>query len=71
MARIPRLHLLDDNDDRQQAHPMGIRSLRKSGGSAVVTLPPKAIEFADMNPGDDLVVHATENSITLTKFDDV
>lgn len=72
MVDIPRLQLLNSSEDEEQqpAHPLGIRTLRQSGGSTVVTIPPDVLDLVDMGVGDDVVVHATSDSITLTKLDD-
>ncbi|MFB6301471.1 MAG: AbrB/MazE/SpoVT family DNA-binding domain-containing protein [Haloferacaceae archaeon] len=72
MVNIPRLHLLSRGDDEEEraAHSLGIRTLRKSGGSVVVTIPPEVVELVDMDVGDDVVVHATSDSISLTKLPD-
>lgn len=72
IVNIPHLRLLDsdgENGDEQAAHPLGIRTLRQSGGSVVVTIPPEVVELVDMNLGGDVVVHATSDSIVLTKLD--
>jgi hypothetical protein len=71
MVKIPRLRYInDDEDDDTDPVPLGIRQLRKSGGSVVVTIPPEVLDFVDMNVGDDVVFHTTEESITLTKLPD-
>jgi hypothetical protein len=67
--KLSRLHILDNEDDEsQEAHPLGIRSLRESGGSVVVTIPPKVLEAANMKSGDDVVLHVAEDSITLANM---
>lgn len=67
--KIPRLQFLgDDEDNAIEAQPLGIRTLRESGGSVVVTIPPDVVDLLDMEIGDDVVVHATEDSISLTKL---
>lgn len=72
MVNIPRLRLLNrgDDEEEQAAHSLGIRTLRKSGGSVVVTIPPEVVDLVDMDVGDDVVVHATSDSISLTKLPD-
>lgn len=71
MVDIPHLHLLDGEDrEEKTAHSLGIRTLRRSGGSVVVTIPPEVIDLVDMDVGDDVVVHATESSISLTQLPD-
>lgn len=67
MVKIPRLQFLGD-DTPKEAQPLGVRTLRESGGSVVVTIPPDVVDLVDMEVGDDVVVHATEDSISLTKF---
>ncbi|MFB6187527.1 MAG: AbrB/MazE/SpoVT family DNA-binding domain-containing protein [Halobacteriaceae archaeon] len=68
MVDIPRIHIRGDDEDEknEEAHPLGIRSLRKSGGSIVVTIPPEVTDLVDMEVGDEVVIHATSDSITLT-----
>jgi hypothetical protein len=69
MINILRLHLLDDTDDDQQyAHSLGIRTLRHSGGSVVVMIPPDVLDLTELNATDDVVIRAAEDSITLTKL---
>ncbi|MFB6154160.1 MAG: hypothetical protein ABEJ27_07910 [Halodesulfurarchaeum sp.] len=71
MVRIPRLHITDDDDGGETdtpAHPLGIRTLRESGGSVVVTIPPEVIDLVDMEVGDDVVVHAASDTISFTKL---
>jgi len=68
MVDIPRLHFLNEDDDTEAAHPLGIRTLRVSGGSVVVTIPPEVIDLVDMDVGDDVVIHAAKDSISLTKL---
>lgn len=69
MVRIPRLHLLDGEDgETQQAQSLGIRTLRKSGGSVVVTIPPEVLNLTNMESGDDVVIHVSKDSISLTKL---
>jgi hypothetical protein len=68
MVNIPHLRFLDDDEQEERAHPLGIRTLRKSGGSVVVTIPPDVMDLVNMNVDDDVVVHATSDSITLTKL---
>ncbi|MFB6130736.1 MAG: AbrB/MazE/SpoVT family DNA-binding domain-containing protein [Salinigranum sp.] len=69
MVDIPRLHFLGENEEEKEAaHSLGIRTLRRSGGSVVVTIPPEVIDLVDMDVGDDVVVHAASDSITLTKL---
>jgi len=70
VVTIPKLHLLDDDDEREEAHSLGIRTLRQSGGSVVVTIPPSVLSGVDMECGDDVAVHASSDSITLTKLPD-
>lgn len=74
MVNIPRLHLLsrDDEDEQEEqaAHSLGIRTLRRSGGSVVVTIPPEVVDLVDMDVGDDVVIHAASDSISLTKLPD-
>lgn len=71
MVKIPRLHIGDEDEKtNQEAHPLGIRTLRKSGGSVVVTIPPEVVDLVDIDVGDDVVVHAAEDAITLTKLPD-
>jgi len=70
MVNIPRLRFLGEDDTEEEAHPLGIRTLRQSGGSVVVTVPPRVIELVEMEVGDDVVIHATEESISLTKLSD-
>lgn len=67
MVRIPRIKFGDD-DTEEEMRPLGIRPLRKSGGSAVVTLPPEVLDMVDLEMGDDLVVHAGQDSVTLSKL---
>lgn len=65
--KIPRLQFLgDDEDTAIEAQPLDIRRLRESGGSVVVTIPPDVVDLVEMEVGD--VVHATEDSISLTKL---
>lgn len=68
MVSIPRLHLRNEDNEQEAAHSLGIRSLRKSGGSVVVTIPPEVLALVDMECGDDVVVHAASDSVTLTKL---
>jgi len=70
MVSIPRLHISDNDepDANEPAHPMGIRTLRRSGGSVVVTIPPEVIDLVDIDVGDDVVVHAASESISLTRL---
>lgn len=69
MVRIPRLHLLDGEEgEKQEVQPLGIRTLRESGGSVVVTIPPDVLSLTNMEAEDDVVIHASEESISLTKL---
>jgi|GEM_PF-4288111 len=68
MVKIPRLHVLSDDDDQKEAHPLGVRRLRKSGGSVVVTIPPEVLRLTDMEVGNEVVVHVAEDSISLTRL---
>lgn len=71
MVNIPRLHLRSQGggeDEQEAAHSLGIRTLRRSGGSVVVTIPPEVVDLVDMDVGDDVVVHAASDSISLTKL---
>lgn len=69
--KLSRLHILEGNDEEtQEAHPLGVRTLRESGGSVVITIPPKVLEAANMQSGDDVVLHVAEDSITLTALDE-
>ena len=69
MVDIPRLHLLDDGDEESQEAPsLGLRTLRESGGSVVVTIPPEVLDLTSMAAGDDVVIHASEDSISLTQL---
>ena len=67
MVRIPSLHVRDDDSD-ERAHPLGIRTLPRSGGSTIVTIPPDVLALVDMDVGDDVVVHATSDTISLTRL---
>lgn len=65
--KLSRLRILDgEEEESQEAHSLGIRTLRESGGSVVITIPPKVLEAVDMKSGDDVVLHVAEESITLT-----
>lgn len=66
MVKIPRLQFTDD--DEEEAHPLGIRALRKSGGSVVITIPPEVINLVDVDVGDEMVIHAASDTISLTKL---
>lgn len=68
MVHIPRPHLHSENNELEDAHSLGIRTLRHSGGSVVVTIPPEVMSLVDMDCGDDVVIHATNDSITLTRL---
>jgi len=70
MVEIPRLRITGDGEDDpvDEAHPLGIRTIRRSGGSVVVTIPPEVIDLVDLDVGDDVVVHAASDSISLTKL---
>lgn len=71
MVDIPRLHLLNNEDgETQEAQSLGLRTLRKSGGSVVVTIPPEVLDITSLEAGNDVVIHASEDSISLTKFPD-
>ncbi|MFB6079523.1 MAG: hypothetical protein ABEJ81_00750 [Haloferacaceae archaeon] len=71
MVDIPRLHLLDDDDEQgEETRPLGIRTLRRSGGSVVVTIPPEVLDLVDVDSGDDVVVRATDDSTTLAALPD-
>lgn len=71
MVDIPRLHLLNNEDgETQEAPSLGLRTLRKSGGSVVVTIPPEVLDITSLEAGNDVVIHASEDSISLTKFPD-
>lgn len=71
MVDISRLRFLGDDEDEvaEEAHPLAIRSLRESGGSTVVTIPPEVLDLVEMDVGDDVVIHATRDSISLTRLD--
>lgn len=69
MVYIPRLHFHNDEEgEEQETQTLGIRTLRKTGGSVVVTIPPKVLDLTNMEPGDDVVIHVSEVSISLTKL---
>ena len=69
MVDIPRLHLLNNEDgETQETQSLGLRTLRESGGSVVVTIPPEVLDLTNMDTGDDVVIHASEDSISLTKL---
>lgn len=71
MVNLPRLQIREDdaNDDRE-VHPVGVRTLRRSGGSVVVTIPPEVVDLVDMDVGDDVIVHAASDTISLTGLPD-
>jgi hypothetical protein len=61
-----------DSDDApsQEAVPVGIRSLRTSGGSIIITIPPRVLASVSMRPGDDVVVAVTDEALTITNLSD-
>lgn len=45
----------------------GVRTVRESGGSVVVTIPPEGIETSDLEVGDDVVVWDCGQALALTE----
>lgn len=57
----------DDSPDG--GHAVGVRTVRESGGSVVVTIPPEAIAEGELDVGDDVVVLTDGTRISLTERD--
>jgi hypothetical protein len=66
---IPRFYLRESTGEAiQDAQSLGLSTLRQAGGSVVVTIPSNVLDRTNMAVDDAVVIHVSEDSISLTKL---
>jgi hypothetical protein len=66
---IPRFQLRDSTGEAiQDAQSLDLSTLRQAGGSVVMTIPADVLDRTNMAVDDAVVIHVSEDSISLTKL---